>query len=64
MSRLGRRIASVERAAGGSGRIFFTTVPDMAEDQHAAFLAAERERRGIGPNDVHFVTVYEQEPER
>lgn len=65
MSNLRRRLERVERGTAAPARIFFTTVgADVPEDQHAAFIAWSRERQGVGDDDVHFITIYEPEPER
>lgn len=63
MSRLGRRVSRIEETAE-AGRFFVTTIceEDIPRDQQAAFLAAECERRGIGENDHHFITIYEARP--
>ena len=63
MNRLGKRLEVLEAGRAGPGRVFFTTVADIAEHRRADFIAAERRRQGIGETDHHFVTIYEAKPE-
>lgn len=56
------RVRHLERVRGSPCRFFSSTFDDLDGEALDAAIQKERERLGIGEDDVHFVTVYEHPP--